>query len=179
MNIPTALLATHKVAAGIAIAVLASGAAVGTFAAQDKLPGQAHGIILSSMDASPTATSQVEATNTPAPSPTSGAIRGIPTTNPAHDMAETPGACERGDTAVKTTPSGVQVNVPCQAIHNAETPEADKTPGPDEHKSKTAEPTEAAEATKQPEATEQPGAHSTPRADMTPGAHGESDAHKP
>lgn len=171
MNILTALLATHKVAAGIAIAILASGAAVGTFAAQDKLPGQAHGIVLSTSDASPTAGSQVDATNTPAPSPTS-AIRGIPTTNPAHDMAETPGACERGDTAVKTTPSGVQVNVPCQAIHNAETPEADKTPGPDENKGATMEATEAAEPTRQPEATEQPHAHATP------GAHGEMDAHK-
>ncbi|MDE3095864.1 MAG: hypothetical protein KGK07_07670 [Chloroflexota bacterium] len=175
MNILTALLATHKVALGIAVAVLASGAAVGTFAAQDKLPGQAHGIILASLDASPTATSQVGATNTPAPpsTPTPGEVHGIPTTNPAHDMAETPGACERGDTAVKTTPAGVQVNVPCQAIHNAETPEADKTPGPDEHNSKTVEPTEVAEATSQPEPTEQPHAHATP------GAHGESDAHKP
>ncbi len=174
MNILTALLATHKLALGIAVAVLASGAAVGTFASQDKLPGQAHGIILSSLDASPTATSQVEATNTPAPpaTPTPGTVHGIPTTNPAHDMAETPGACERGDTAVKTTPSGVQVNVPCQAIHNAETPEADKTPGPDERTAEATKQAEVPEATSQPEPAEQPHAHATP------GAHGEMDAHK-
>ncbi|MHB8376805.1 MAG: hypothetical protein ACYDEB_07600 [Dehalococcoidia bacterium] len=178
MNFLTALLATHKVAAGIAIAVLASGAAVGTFASQDKLPGQPHNILSFTSSESATPGSRIEATDTPAATSTPRAVVGIPTTNPAHDMAETPGACDHGDTAVKTTPSGVPVNVPCEAIHGTKTPEADETPGPDERKTETAKPTEAAEATHQPEATEQPDAHATPEAHGTPGAHGEKDAHK-
>src|SRR5581483_4395718 len=42
-------------------------------------------------------------------------IKGIPTTNPSHHPEDGDGECEKGETVVKTTPSGVQVNVPCQA----------------------------------------------------------------
>jgi hypothetical protein len=42
-------------------------------------------------------------------------VHGIPTTNPSHHPEDGDGECEKGETVVKTTPSGTQVNVPCQA----------------------------------------------------------------
>jgi hypothetical protein len=42
-------------------------------------------------------------------------IKGIPSTNPNHQPEATPGVCQKGETVIKTTPSGEQVNVPCQA----------------------------------------------------------------
>lgn len=43
------------------------------------------------------------------------AIKGVPTTNPSHFPDDGDGECDPGETDVKTTPSGTQVNVPCQA----------------------------------------------------------------
>ena len=43
-------------------------------------------------------------------------VVGIPKDNPVHQPAATPEACEKGETVIKTTPSGKQVNVPCQAV---------------------------------------------------------------
>jgi len=42
-------------------------------------------------------------------------IKGIPTTNPSHFPDDGDDECDPGETHVKTTPSGTQVNVPCQA----------------------------------------------------------------
>jgi hypothetical protein len=42
-------------------------------------------------------------------------IKGIPSTNPNHQPEATPGVCNKGETVIKTTPSGEQVNVPCHA----------------------------------------------------------------
>ena len=40
---------------------------------------------------------------------------GIPDGNPSKHPEDGDGVCEKGETVVKTTPSGKQVNVPCQA----------------------------------------------------------------
>ncbi|TAK67192.1 MAG: hypothetical protein EPO22_03150 [Dehalococcoidia bacterium] len=73
-------------------------------------------------------TTTPEATDTPAATTTASAeahgngprnddcdVRGIPTTNPNFEPAAE-GTCENGQSAVKTTPSGIMVNVPCQAL---------------------------------------------------------------
>lgn len=44
-----------------------------------------------------------------------GDVHGIPASNPNHDEDDGDDVCEKGETAVNTTPSGTQVNVPCQA----------------------------------------------------------------
>jgi len=76
-----------------------------------------------------TATDTPEATSTPDSTATPEAtetpdgdddahdddVHGIPTSNPSHRPDDGDGECEKGETAVKTTPSGTQVNVPCQA----------------------------------------------------------------
>jgi hypothetical protein len=71
---------------------------------------------------------------------TSRAVEGIPTANAQHHPADDNGVCDKGETIVKTVPSGVAVNVPCQAgedhgqgsASNAEaTASPDETPGPD------------------------------------------------
>ena len=64
-------------------------------------------------------------------------IKGIPTDNPNHHPDNGDGVCEKGETAIKTTPSGVKVNVPCQAAGHTNngdhgTPEADNTETPDD-----------------------------------------------
>ena len=46
-----------------------------------------------------------------------GDMRGIPDSNPSHQPNDDD-QCDKGDTEVKTTPSGVQVVVPCQAANN-------------------------------------------------------------
>jgi hypothetical protein len=109
MNPIASFVRANKLAAGLAVAVLAAGATVGTFAAQDKLPGQSLGPSTQSA-ATPTArpTEKPEATDTPR------AIKGIPTGNPEHPQAT--GTCEKGESTIKTVPSGVAVNVPCQAV---------------------------------------------------------------
>jgi hypothetical protein len=105
----------RKAAAGILVAVLALGTAVGTFASQDMLPGQSQdspSVQVVDDDAADNDTGQ-------------RAIVGIPEDNPVHQPAATPEACEKGETAVKTTPSGKQVNVPCHAVE----PDADDDDG--------------------------------------------------
>ncbi|MBI2723753.1 MAG: hypothetical protein HYX50_01700 [Chloroflexi bacterium] len=44
-----------------------------------------------------------------------GEVHGIPSTNPSHQDGDGDDVCEKGETEVKTTPSGTQVRVPCQA----------------------------------------------------------------
>lgn len=41
---------------------------------------------------------------------------GIPDDNPSHHPEDGDGECEKGETVIKTTPSGRQVNVPCNAV---------------------------------------------------------------
>jgi hypothetical protein len=138
MNSIAGLLLANKLAAGVAVAVLATGATVGTFAAQDKLPGQSH-------EPSPHATASPAANTSeqPAASITPRAVKGIPTGNPQHPLPT--GTCENGEAAIKTVASGVAVTVPCQAIQQggngqntrvpaaaatAQSGRADRTPGP-------------------------------------------------
>ena len=73
-----------------------------------------------------TATEVTEATPTPEPTevteptPTPGEgprdVVGIPDDNPSKQPEDGDGVCEKGETVIKTTPSGKQVNVPCQAV---------------------------------------------------------------
>ena len=42
-------------------------------------------------------------------------VVGIPDSNPVKSPEDGDGVCEKGETVIKTTPSGKQVNVPCQA----------------------------------------------------------------
>jgi len=146
MNSIATLLLTNKLAAGVAVAVLASGATVGTFAAQDKLPGQSDGVFFAS--ASPTAhptEAAADQIEQPEASKTPRDVKGIPTTN-SHFSPETDGTCTPGESVVKTTPAGTEVNVPCQAVEKGDngsgasehgaaaaterSGNSDKTPGP-------------------------------------------------
>ena len=43
---------------------------------------------------------------------------GIPDDNPSHHPEDGDGECEKGETVIKTTPSGKRVNVPCQAAEH-------------------------------------------------------------
>jgi len=43
-------------------------------------------------------------------------VVGIPDDNPVKQPEDGDGVCEKGETVIKTTPSGKQVNVPCQAV---------------------------------------------------------------
>ena len=94
---------------------------------------------VATVDTTSTATDTPAATETPAPSTTASAeehgngprsgdcdIRGIPTTNPHFEPAAE-GTCEKGQSALKKTPSGIMVNVPCQALDHGQE-EAPPTP---------------------------------------------------
>ena len=76
-------------------------------------------------EATPTPVPEVdETTPTPTATPTEddddeGGPRdvvGIPDDNPSKQPENGDGVCEKGETVIKTTPSGKQVNVPCQAV---------------------------------------------------------------
>lgn len=130
-----------------------------------------------------------EASGTPEAEGTRRAVEGIPTENPQHQPADDDGACDRGETIVKTTPAGVAVNVPCQTVedhgqgNDNETPEASETPqanatesndghgnsNGNSHSDKTRTPDETPEASETPEAnaTESHG-RSSGGADHTP-----------
>ena len=57
-----------------------------------------------------------DATETPAPTETPESdVHGIPDSNPVFEDDDGDGVCEKHETAVKTTPSGNQVRVPCHA----------------------------------------------------------------
>ena len=47
-------------------------------------------------------------------------VKGIPSDNPNHHPDDGDGLCEKGETAIKTTPGGTQVNVPCQAADHGD-----------------------------------------------------------
>ena len=47
---------------------------------------------------------------------------GIPDDNPSHEPENGDGICDRGETVVKTTPSGRLVTVPCQTAGHGHGP---------------------------------------------------------
>jgi hypothetical protein len=96
-----------------------------------------------------------QASGTPAAEGTRRAVEGIPTENPQHQPAAA-GTCDKGETIVKTTPSGVAVNVPCQTAEDHGQGKGDKTPD--------------ASATPEAKATESHG-QSSGGADHTPVPH--------
>jgi outer membrane biosynthesis protein TonB len=51
-------------------------------------------------------------------------VVGIPDDNPSKQPENGDGVCEKGETVIKTTPSGKQVNVPCQAVAKSHGPKA-------------------------------------------------------
>jgi len=106
MKLLSVFTLSRRAAIALVVAVLAVGTAVGTFASQDMLPGQSQdspSVQVVDDDAADNDTGQRD-------------IVGIPEDNPVHQPAATPEACEKGETVVKTTPSGEQVRVPCQAV---------------------------------------------------------------
>lgn len=143
----------QKIIAGVLGAGLLSLAAIGAFASQDFVHTQAD----PTATADATMTEQPEATNTSQPEATETEqpeateteqpeatetggqrdIKGIPTTNPNFRDADSNGTCDHGEAAVKTTPAGTQVRVPCEATHDGSdhghqhTPEAGGTPEAD------------------------------------------------
>jgi hypothetical protein len=151
-----ALLAAAGIFAGGAVTVGASGG-VGNAAgnANDVLAaihaphkGHGHGHENSNAGDKP------DESGTPKAEGTKRAVEGIPTENPQHHPADDDGVCEKGETVVKTVPSGVAVNVPCQ----------------------TAE--DHGQGNSQGKSDKTPGADKTPEADETPGAnHGQGSEH--
>ncbi len=151
MNLLSAMGLGQKAIAGIVIATLAIGATVGAFASQDMLPFDGATDLFQT-DETPTAepTEAPDATETPEPADTPESeeleatetpdtdddeVHGIPDDNPSHDAEDGDDDCEPGETVVKTTPSGEQVNVPCQTEKHddcddeGEGAEASETPG--------------------------------------------------
>jgi hypothetical protein len=73
-------------------------------------------------------TATPEATATPDDEDDGGPrdIRGIPTDNPNHVDDDGDDECEKGEAAIKTTPSGNQVRVPCHAAENSDKAQKNK-----------------------------------------------------
>lgn len=59
-------------------------------------------------------------------------IKGIPADNPSHTDDDGDGICEKGETKIKTTPSGNQVRVPCHAGKDDDE-EEEETSGDESH----------------------------------------------
>lgn len=125
-----ALLAAAGIFAGGAVTVGASGG-VGNAAgnANDVLAtlhvphtGHGHG------NGNPNGGGKPDDAGAPAAEGTQRAVEGIPTENPQHRPADADGTCDRGETIVKTTPSGVAVNVPCQTAEDHGQGKGDETP---------------------------------------------------
>jgi hypothetical protein len=125
MSMVPRLALSHKVIAGLAVGILAVGAAVGAFASQDALPVlQSHddklaqtidddAVGLQDESASRATDDEDGATNE---GNSERDVGGIPEDNPDHQQDNGDGDCDKGETAVKTTPSGNEVRVPCQAV---------------------------------------------------------------
>jgi hypothetical protein len=175
-----ALLAAAGIFAGGAVTVGASGG-VGNAAgnANDVLStlgvphtGHGHG----------NAGSATQVSGSPTAEGTQRAVEGIPTENPQHHPADANGACDKGETIVKTTPSGVAVNVPCQTGEDhgqgkgdktpdaSETPEANATESNDGQGNSHSDKTRTPDATPEANATESHG-QSSGGADHTPVPH--------
>src|SRR5438105_597979 len=164
MKLPVRTALTHKLVVAAAVALLASGAAMGAFASQDKLPGKTHHVTSTQIESTSTSTATATSTANPNEQGTPRAIKGIPTDNPQHHPEDGDGVCDKGETAVKTTPSGVMVNVPCQAVEGGMGAGHDKTP----HANRTPDDADLA-------GDETPDASETPEADETPGGHENGD----
>jgi hypothetical protein len=97
-----------------------------------------------------TATPEATGTSEPEPTPTpedgdgEGGprdIKGIPTHNPNWTDDDGDGICEKGETKIKTTPSGNQVRVPCHAgKDDEEEEETSGTTGDDDDGKKNKKP---------------------------------------
>jgi len=59
-------------------------------------------------------------------------VHGIPDDNPSHEP-DAGGDCEKGETAIKTTPSGNEVMVPCHAADNEHGGGPENSHGDDVH----------------------------------------------
>ena len=135
----------QKIIAGALGVGLLGLAAVGAFASQDFVHTQADptntATATATDEATVTDTATVEATETETPeaavtpdaseSPESGErdIKGIPTTNANFHEADGDGVCDHGESVVKTTPAGTQVNVPCEATEHGDSGHGhDQTP---------------------------------------------------
>lgn len=125
MSMVPRLALSHRAIAGLAVGILAVGAAVGAFASQDALP------VLRSHDdklaqtIDDDAVDLQDASASTATDDEDGAtyegnserdVVGIPEDNPHRQQDNSDGHCDKGETAVKTTPSGNEVRVPCQAV---------------------------------------------------------------
>jgi hypothetical protein len=135
--------ATSTPAGGAALSLVSTSTPEATDTAESADHAAPHGCTPTAV-----ATGTPAATNTPAPTTTASAedsnhgngprngdcdVRGIPTTNP-NFKPEANGTCEKGESAVKTTPSGIMVNVPCQALdHGDENGGGTPTPEATEH----------------------------------------------
>jgi hypothetical protein len=155
-----ALLAAAGIFAGGAATVGASGGVSGAASNANSVlsalhithntDGPGHG---NSGDATAEASRTPDASHTPEAEGTKRAVQGIPTDNPNHQPEATPGVCNKGETIVKTTPSGEQVTVPCQTgedhgsgnsnSHADKTPPADETPEANATETPRALPTQA------------------------------------
>ena len=82
-------------------------------------------------EATPTATpeaSEATATATPEDDETGPRdVVGIPDDNPVKQPEDGDGVCEKGETVIKTTPSGNLVNVPCRAVKTPEPSDEEET----------------------------------------------------
>src|SRR6185295_16124469 len=119
-------------------------------------PGHGHG----NGGADAHKSDDADETGTPNAEGTQRAVEGIPTENPQHHPADGDGTCDKGETIVKTTPSGVAVNVPCQAAEDHGQNNADKTHEPEDNADETRGPDETPGA----KATE----HAAEHGDHTP-----------
>jgi hypothetical protein len=76
----------------------------------------------------PTPESEPEATATPEDDETGPRdVVGIPDDNPVKVPEDGDGVCEKGETVIKTTPSGNLVNVPCRAVKTPEPSDEEET----------------------------------------------------
>jgi len=132
MNLFSRLHGSHRVVVGMVVAIVAVGAAVGTFASQDGPRGPSHG------DSSQVGVlAAQETTDTPEPTPTGEATE-TPEGTPTPEATATPGATD--------TPE------PTPTLEATDTPEPTGTPGV----------TETPEATVTPAVTDTPEASATP-----------------
>ena len=76
----------------------------------------------------PTPESEPEATATPEDDETGPRdVVGIPDDNPVKQPENGDGVCEKGETVIKTTPSGNLVSVPCRAVKTPEASDEEET----------------------------------------------------
>jgi outer membrane biosynthesis protein TonB len=132
VNLSSRLGPSHRAVVAVLVAVVGVGAAVGTFASQDALPGPWHG---DSPHASLTVAQ--ETTETPVATETAVATE-TPEATPTPEATATP--------EVTDTPEATETAQPNDTPEPTETPEATPTP----------EATETPEASETPEVTETP-----------------------